>query len=202
MESRGSYRLVEHLIDFDVGLRDATVETIREYGAWFRKVLPERLAELTAEISRTAKLATWEPDRSPESLRSLEIWFASQVEARPLSVLELESIQRRLTFPIELPRTTLVERTRSLATDLGMYFGEVVLRNVSGARWELVTKGSRRYVHYGQPVLKGAGKVPLNPLHVITMTAYAVADGRTADLADLYKMWAVKLGASGAGSPR
>ena len=189
MQRQGFYRLVEHLIDFDVGLGDASIEAIRDYGAWFRRLLPDRVAELTSEVRQTADLAKWEADHTPDSLRALEVWFATRVETRPRSADELDAIRRRLALPIELPKETLTDRTRSLATDLGMYFGEVVLKNVPGTRWEQVTKGSRRFIDYGQPVVVGTGKVPLNPLRVITMTAWRVAGGGVADLADLYGTW-------------
>ena len=75
--------------------------------------------------------------------------------------------------------------------DIGRYFGQVIVRNVPETRWDQVTK-NRRDINYGQPVVTGVGKVPLNPVHIATMVAYAISRKHrdSNELRRLYGVWA------------
>ena len=70
-----------------------------------------------------------------------------------------------------------------------MYFGQVVMNNLAGTKWDQPLK-NKKFADYGQPVIMGLGTVPLNPIRVIVMTAYAISRNKPARLRDLYDTWA------------
>jgi hypothetical protein len=74
-----------------------------------------------------------------------------------------------------------------------MYFASVILQNVPGTEWDQPF-GSKKFAHYGQPVLRGFGAMVLNPVHVIVMTAYGIVTGNPAQLRALYDTWAKRRG--------
>jgi hypothetical protein len=74
--------------------------------------------------------------------------------------------------------------------DIGMYFAEVVLKNLSGTSWAQPLK-SKNFADYGQPVLMGFGEVPLNPVQIAVTLAYGIARKRKGAnrLRELYDVW-------------
>jgi len=146
------------------------------------------VAELTKAVKSTPGHETWDPNLPPESLAPLGRWFEGQVETRKKTAGEIEETRAKLTFPIDIPETQLTNRTFSLAMDIGMYFSQVVLKNLPGTRWDQVLK-NKRDSNYGQPVIMGFGKVPLNPVRVLVTTAYLIADRSPAQLGDLFDTW-------------
>ena len=73
--------------------------------------------------------------------------------------------------------------------DVGMYFGQVVLKNLPGTRWDQVLK-NKKDADYGQPVIMGFGAAPLNPVWILVTTAYGVSRKKAARLRELYETWA------------
>ncbi len=165
------------------------MKELEAYRTWFHQVLPERVAELTEVVKSTPGYERWDPSLSPESLEPLGRWFEGQVETRKKSPDEIEETRSRLTFPIDVPEETLTNRTFSVAMDIGMYFAQVVLKNLAGTRWDQPLK-NKKFADYGQPVIMGFGAVPLNPVRVVVMTAYAISRGKRAELRELYDTWA------------
>ena len=70
-----------------------------------------------------------------------------------------------------------------------MYFGQVVLKSVRGTRWDQPLGKSRRWADYGQPVIVGNGRVPLNPVRIMVTAAYSFADKRPTSLRELFNAW-------------
>jgi hypothetical protein len=77
--------------------------------------------------------------------------------------------------------------------DIGMYFGQVVLKNLAGTRWDQSPKNPR-FVDYGQPVIMGFGIVSLNPVRIAVTLAYAfAAQERLGErLRELFDVWSEK----------
>jgi hypothetical protein len=73
--------------------------------------------------------------------------------------------------------------------DIGMYFAQVVLKNLAGTRWDQPL-GNKKFADYGQPVIMGFGTVPLNPVRVMVTNAYKAASKQRVDLRRLYDTWA------------
>lgn len=174
---------------FTLQFRDMSRKELVAYAAWFRDSTPYRVAELAKSVKSTSHYEKWEPDITPESLRDLGQWMEAQIETRAREPGEIAEIQAKLTFPIEIPVEELTNRSFSVAMDIGMYFAQVVLRNLPGSRWDQPF-GSKRFADYGQPVISGFGAAQLNPVGVMITTAYRVAGGAPADLQGLYDTWA------------
>jgi hypothetical protein len=183
-----TYSLIEP--PFPLKLWDLSKEQLREYGRWFGEMIGPRIAELSTAVQSTPGYETWRPDASPQSLSRLSEWFVHQVQTRRRSKREIQDIVRDQEFPIDVPQEELTERTFSLAIDIGMYFGEVVRRNVPGTRWEqMLTR--KNDADYGQLVVKGTGSVPLNPVRILITLAYGIASGNQGPkrLIELYDVW-------------
>lgn len=174
---------------FTLRFFDMTKEELIAYAVWFHDSVPGRIAELTSTVKGTPGYERWEPNLTPESLEGLGRWFESQVETRKRSDEEMEAMRAKLTFPIDIPDDQLMNRTFSLVMDVGMYFGQVVLKNLPGTRWDQSLR-NKRFADYGQPVIMGFGTVPLNPVRVIVTNAYKAAKKERVDLRRLYDTWA------------
>ena len=181
------YTLIQ--LPFSIPFREMSKKQLDAYLVWFHQVLPGRIAELAQAVRETASYESWEPDASRESLDVLGRWFESQVETRKKTAEEIEAIRLRLTFPIDIPEDQLTNRTFSLATDIGLYFSQVVLKNLPGTRWDQSRK-DRRDVDYGQPVLVDFAFGPMNPVSLVEVVARKIASGKPARLRELYDIWA------------
>ncbi len=178
---------------FTLKFREMAKTALEDYRAWFFKVMPERIAELSRAVRCTAGFENWEADETPESLGKLGEWFLRQVETRKRTDEEVGDIRSRLTFPIVIPDEELTNRSFSLAMDIGMYFGKVVLKNLPGTSWDQELK-SKAIADYGQPVITGFGAVPLNPVRIAVTLAYAFSarEQPGARLRELYDVWSKK----------
>ena len=157
---------------------------------WFNNILPDRIDELLRAIQRTPGFETWAANFTPDSLGLLGIWFANQVDTRPRTQEEMLEIANQSSFPKEIPNVELTNRTFSIAFDIGFYLSQVLLKNNPSLKWDQAFKG-KRYVDYGQPVLMGFGVVPFNPVRMMVVLAYGLADkmktGGT--LREIYNIW-------------
>lgn len=164
-------------------------EELKEYGRWFHQIMPQRIAELTKVVQSSPDFGDWRPSFTPASLSVLGRWFAIQVDTRTRT--QEEQLERRSPYPIERSDWELTDRTFSLAVDVGMYLSQVLLRDYPSLKWDQPT-GSKKFIDYGQPILIGfAGDVPLNPIHIVIMLAYGIAQKMKTGkaLRDIYDIW-------------
>jgi len=77
-----------------------------------------------------------------------------------------------------------------MAFDIGIYFGQTLKVNHPALRWEQDRK-DKRFIDYGHLVLIGFGKVPLNPVRILTTFAYGlIGKKKTGNgLIELYTIW-------------
>jgi hypothetical protein len=175
---------------FSLKVREMSMQELKDYAKWFFEVIEDRIAELAKAVTETPGFETWRADYTSGSLDLLGEWFSQQVETRPRTSEELKNLQNRLVFPIELADWELTNKTFSLAMDIGMYFGQVLKNNHSTLQWEQFIK-NKKFADYGQLVLVGFGKVPLNPVRIITTLAYGLVDKKRTHkrLKELYAVW-------------
>lgn len=164
---------------------------LKDYFVWFQNILPQRMDVLTRAVQETPGFEAWQANFAPESLELLGKWFAAQVETRPRTQDEIQEIAGRSSFPIEIPKEDLTNRTFSLAMDVGMYLSQVFLKNHPDLRWEQPF-GNKKFVDYGHPVLIGFGAAPFNPVRMLVTLSYGVASKSDSgkSLRDLYDIWA------------
>lgn len=168
-------------------------QDLKRYYDWFLCALSERLAILESSVRETPGCEAWVADFNPDSLVNLAEWFASRVAVRGRTEGELKSIEARLMFPTEVPQEELTDETFSIAMDVGMYFGSVLLKKHPSLRWDQKTD-SKRFADYGQPVIVGFGTAILNPVRIAITFAYGIAAGTQSSkrLMQIYKYWSDK----------
>lgn len=180
---------------FDLKFREMSKKDLLAYRDWFHSVMPERTAEMAKAVKGTPGFEKWNPHFTPDSLGPLGNWFRREVETRKRTDLEMGEIKSRLAFPMDVPNEQLTNKTFSLAMDIGMYFGQVIIKNLPGTRWDQPVKNPK-FADYGQPVIMGFGTVPLNPVRIAVTLAYAfAAKEQSGDrLRALFDVWSEKRG--------
>jgi len=164
-----------------------------EFSQWFVAQIPERITELSQYVKSTPGFEGWDANLAPDSLDDLGNWFFSHVQTRPRSAQEkkdmMNSISPALFKQIGIADYDISGLTVSICSDVGMYFCPMLMRDVKGLRWEVVT-GPKNSVDFHMPVLRG-NKLAFNPIQLLTSFAYGVASGvkRAKDLRDLYETW-------------
>jgi hypothetical protein len=65
------------------------------------------------------------------------------------------------------------------------------LKNLEGTAWDQPLR-NEKFSDYGQPVIMGFGSVPLNPVRIVVMLAYGIANKKQGGrrLRELYDTWA------------
>ena len=180
---------------FTLKFQEMPKQELKDYFAWFQSVVPDRLNILTRSVQQTPGFEAWQPDFTPASLDLLGNWFATQVETRSRTEGEIQEIEDRLLFPIEVPDKELTNRTFSLAMDIGMYLSQVFLKNHPTLRWDQLF-GKKKDADYGQPVLVGFSGVSFNPVWMLVTLAYGLVNkSKTGKrLRELYDIWANMVG--------
>jgi hypothetical protein len=107
--------------------------------------------ELTRLVSSADDYHDWASDESPASLDPLGRWFVGCVEVVAWTDEEMQEEKRKLVIDVPLSPYRLSDRTISIASDCGMYFGHVVLKNIAGTHWTQVSTGKSN-MDYGHPV--------------------------------------------------
>lgn len=167
-----------------------TKKELSDFYEWFIINLPYCLDDLIQAVWKTSGFESWNADFSPESLDMLGDWFATRVETRDLSLEEIDGIKNKMTSAIEITTWDLTSETKSLAVCVGMYYGQVAIKNNPLLSWEQL-KGNKRLADYGRPVISGSGVVPLNPVRVANVLACGIARGSKTGsrLRGAYEYW-------------
>jgi hypothetical protein len=186
-----NYNLIQPPYKLNFKLMDR--KQANEFSNWFITQIPERITELTRYVKSTPGFENWDANLSPNSLDDLGTWFYSHVQTRPRSKQETEAIYSNSPGwfkQIEIPDYDISGLTISICIDIGMYICQILLMNMQGLRWEVVTK-PKNNVNFQMPVLKGDGKLSFSPIQLLTTLAYGIAAGtkKAKDLRDLYETW-------------
>lgn len=175
---------------FEAKLRAMPRKELDQYFRWFLDVIPERVAELTHAVRVAAGYEEWRPDQTPESLNVLGQWFAGRVETRVRTSAEQREIGSQIGIPTQISAKDLTDLTYSLAMDVGMHFGQVMLANHPSLRWAQMVD-DKRFIDFGHAVIIGITNAPLNPLRIMVVFARSIANNtKTAErLRELYEVW-------------
>jgi hypothetical protein len=179
---------------FTLKFREMIKKELEDYNRWFLSQILERIVILEKAVQSTQGFEDWKADYRPESLDKLGEWFAGQVTKRRRTEEETKEIYAKAPDwfkAVEISDWELTNRTFSIAIDIGMYVSQVFLKSNPSLSWEHTTKGSKRWVDYGQPVLKGFGADVFNPTRMIVTLAYGIAHGKKSgtSLRELYEIW-------------
>jgi hypothetical protein len=71
-----------------------------------------------------------------------------------------------------------------------MYLSQVLLKAYPSLKWDQALK-NKKFVDYGQPVLLGFGRVPLNPVGIVVSLAYGLVRNWKSEkaLRGLFDVW-------------
>lgn len=185
-----TYRTIQP--PFTLKFDEMSKKELRDYFKWFQEITPERIEELASAVNSSPGFENWQPDLTPGSLDALGKWLATQIETRPRTREEIAESDAQAALPIEHSGVELTNRTFSLTVDIGMYVGQVFLKNHPLLQWDQPLR-SKGHIDYGQPVLVSfhSGKVPFNPVGLVVTLAYGLRDKtRTGDtLREIYDIW-------------
>jgi hypothetical protein len=179
---------------FTLNFRNMARVEANNYFNWFMDQLPIRIHELESAVQSVPSYENWRADFTLASLEKLGQFFYEHVETRKRTEEEVAAIYKEAPDwfrNVEVEDWELTNRSFSLAIDIGMYLSQVFEKNLVGLEWTLVKK-PKNDINYQQPVLKGAGKLVFNPVHIATTLAYGFARQNKSPerLREIYGNWA------------
>lgn len=135
---------------------DFSKKETREYFRWFEGIKEDRLEYLISEVNKDCSFLIL--DYSKDSILGLTKWILSKIELEPVSKMELkqfkENLQKTplLTDVISSPIKSLSQDFISIAFDVGLYFGETVVKGSNNHKWGY-SLNPKSYIHYAQPII-------------------------------------------------
>lgn len=167
---------------------------LKEFYSGFISNLPYSLDELFGKIWNTSEFSEWEANFREDSLPRLADWLHIALEATDTS-----GKKWRAPIPLHLcnqnpPLWDLTDASREIIVAVGMYYGEIMVRQNPGVSWMHFLK-SKSMADYGQPVISGSVLYPINPVRVATTFAFGVMDGSESrnGLLSAYEFWKHKI---------
>jgi len=122
---------------------------------WFVSEIPERL-EYLHQLYKVGG-GKRELDYTPDSLDSLWEWFLRQIDSlskHPNEIKDIYGSSDDLFLKDFADHEQLETLIISICTDIGIYFGEVFVRNHEQVKWGFVTK-PKNMIYVNKPVLTG-----------------------------------------------
>ena len=170
---------------------ELTPKQAKEYFLWYTSEIPNRIA-LLWEYVKQERPETEPFDYSPESLLPLWEWYEQKIEQVPMTAEEIE--RRVRVFPkyleSEIRKNTkkFTDETLSLALDISIYLGEVVVKKYPHLRWNYRTRPKREISTY-RPVIDGLNnKMKLEPSRsLFVLTIESTKEKNPTRLYDLYR---------------
>lgn len=170
MEIKSEYTLMIAPIDFaghkriaarqffdNYAFFELTARQAKEYFQWYMGEIPHRLTLLWNYIRQDyPEIKPF--DYSPESLNLIWEWYEAKIQQVAMTTEEIESRVR--IFPkyleSEIRKNTkkFTDETLSLALDISIYLGEVIVKNYPHLRWSYRTRPKREISVY-RPVIDG-----------------------------------------------
>ena len=174
-----------------------TKEEAKTYFQWFLSIRDERISILESHVNQSYN--TWKANYTKESLIDLYQWFSKAISYRARTIHEKKEVENQiLQTPeyiniIPIPESIFTEATVSICFDIGVYFGETLIYNISSVKW-LQKLSSTNYIDYAQPLIgKKESKVPINPRRIAESLAQRILDKEASiTLEMLYDKWFAK----------
>ncbi|MGD7009134.1 hypothetical protein ACQCV8_13515 [Metabacillus sp. 84] len=179
-----------NLKDFD----EMTKKEAQNHFDWYTGEIPARLRLLKQAYTETSEGKLEDLDLSPHSLVNLWTWFLSKIEIEFYTADEIADKHRKLPEWLhkEVGEKKLSTATLCVAMDIGIYFGEVFVKNFNHLNWGVKFK-PKSYAHVNRPVILGfsAGKQEMNPSNLIhNLSLEAIEEGsENKSLYNLFKVW-------------
>lgn len=176
-----------------------TKKEAQQHFDWFVSQIPDRLNQLKALYAWSNENDALPLNGSPESLTALWEWFIPMVEIEPKSS---EEIAKELAQLPEWVHEEYLENpyeftlaTHSMVIDIGIYFGEVFIKEFPELEWGFVSK-PKSLVHVNRPIimLKDSSFEfePRQLIYTLTLEILKKETKKEA-LRELYEVWRVYL---------
>lgn len=137
-----------------------TTKQAKEYLEWYKNEVPKRFKYLISYCAQEMKIPKSELLKFPEGCIPLWKWFRTKLTMRPTTQEEQEQMRQEFGFLGEwhVLEKIVTEETRSIAYDIGMYFGhQLVSRYPNDLEWGYVLK-PKDIVYLKSPVITGFSK--------------------------------------------
>ncbi|MBX4137266.1 hypothetical protein HBO08_18580 [Pseudomonas rhodesiae] len=157
---------------------------------WFMLNKPYCLDELIHTVWQTPGYEGWSADFSPASLGLLGEWLFFVITTKHPTLKDDHVEENFLSGVDKFEADPLSDQEKSLAVMVGMYYGDVAVRNNPELDW-VQLRGSKKEADYGQPVISGPGLLPTNPVRASNAFACGIADGSRSGsrLRETYEHW-------------
>lgn len=164
---------------------------LRAFETWFFLNKDTRLQELNSEFK---KVCHKDLDFSIDSLKDVGIFMKSAITPRKLSIEEYNEKKNKYGGTIEISPYDISIKSRSLLIDIGIYFGEVFIRNHTKLTWSQCRCRSIRDANRGYMVIimnNSPYLKEINPFRLMFVQGWKVLDGTFEEnnLIKLYHIW-------------
>lgn len=183
------YKIIDNL-PIDYSFNTKSREVLKLYNLWFDENKKYRLNELESLIISTVGYESWKADFSKDSLLILGRWLKENVEIEKLS--EKEYVEKKSNIPsyIDFEDWDLTIKTRSILIDVGIYFGEVFIKNQKGLIWKQYFSKKKNDADHGHMIIT-LKKRNLNPIRIMLTVGFIFGEriGNEKELIELYEVW-------------
>lgn len=187
-------------------IEDLTPKETKIFFEWYIGQIPKRVEYLASYVAGQLNIDSHQIDYSPESLILVWKWFLgiAQTERTPKERIE-GLCNLYVDLPITLRDYILNEsreqfslQTEYILRDIGMYLGEVFVKNSQCIHWGYYTKPKTDF-YVNTPLLLGFEdnrfeppfKMTFEPIHMVGVQAANIWDKtqKNTDLFELYQKW-------------
>lgn len=187
-------------------LAEFSVSEAASYFSWFKDQIPYRIEYMSRRCSEHLGIRQVKIDMSPDSLKLVWRWFleVAELEYTPMRKMEhLAGIYSKYPYAIQeyLMRTEKEQfslQTEYILLDIGMYMGEVFVKNNPIIHWGYYTEPKTDF-SVNRPVLLGfvddrftpPFSTEFDPIHMVGVQAANIWDNsqNESDLLRLYYNW-------------
>lgn len=173
---------------------ELTPKRAKEYFLWYEQQFSGRIAILWEYMKQ--ERPEMEPfDYSPESLIPLWEWYETKIKQVPMTAKEIEyQVSKHPKWIEEEIRKEMMkytDETLSLALDISIYLGEIILKSYPNLYWGYRAKPKNEFSANRPVILKLVGKrTYFNPSRIafVLMIKSSKAHDKS-QLYDLYHYW-------------
>jgi len=165
-------------------------EDLRAFYRAFIENVPYSLDELFGLIWKTEGFSKWPASFHENSLPALGEWMKSALQILSPEGMLLPSPKSPEWQGLKTSAWDFSDRSREMIVAVGMYYGEIMVRNNPGVTWVHLLE-NKKSADFGQPVIGGEVRRIINPVRVATSFSFGIVDGSESSdgLLLAYRFW-------------
>jgi len=168
---------------------EMSLEDVQNYFNWFMAIKDERLSIFYQHVFNSAQV-----ELSKNKLQAVYYFFKDNlaVKKRTSEEIELErsKLPEHLRKMHKVPDYAFIEPTYSIIFDAGIYFGEILRKEIPPLKWDI--EKDQTMVNYGKPVLIKEGiNSDLHPSGLFHILAIQIQNNTDKEdrLLNLFTTW-------------